>query len=979
MHQILKGPARLGWGFRPLLAAVLAAFVFTLSLLSCASGAAGRGGLYGGLGQPEDPVPFMKEVRTGTLPNGLRYYILQNARPENRAFLTLAVNAGSVLETDDEQGLAHFVEHMAFNGTARFPEMELLDYLRSLGMRFGADANAYTSYDETVYGIEVPTEISEDGLKHIPAKALAMIDDWTYAITFAPADVDDERSIIMEEYRTRLGANERVFQKMIPVLLRGSPYAVRRPIGLPEIIQNAPASTLEGFYKKWYRTDNMAVILVGDFDGAALEAELASHFTAPAPSEPTVRPYYELPKPEKGGFRVEIITDPEYQYTRIDAYYKENPQPLTGTIASFRQGVLEMLVSQIIDNRFEEAVLKPETPYSNGGVWESRYGRESQFYVFSVISKPGTARESFAAVMREKESILRYGFTNAEIDRAKRSLVSNLMRIVSEQDRQLSNRYISDFTAHFLRNENTADPEWELEAVTRLLPGIRPKELTRTVKDHLAGNDLTVIVLAPGSESANLPTEAEIRKIVAGSKRLRIKRPKETALGDELLDREPERGSITGEKKDGDSGAVLWELSNGARVILKETANKNNEIVLTALARGGVTAASKEEHISVSLAAEMAEASGLGPYSRTELVQKLAGKQAAISFSTAGFSRAFSGSTTTGDLKTLFELLYLAFTQPRIENSAVQALLDQYRTSLAQRKEKPETVFSDEVNRVIFGDSYYFRPLELASLEKFDIAQARAFLEKAVNPADYTFVFTGNVGLAGGLTAFRDYVETYLASIPPKESWNSFADIKINRPVKSEHTVYSGKEEKSMVFLGWFLGEAWTEERNAAASVLTEYLDIKLNEEIREKLGGVYSIGVNVSSNFLPPQGELIMNSVFYCDPSRAVEISNAIETQLKLIADGTINQDTFTKAVEALKKSREESEQYNGFIASSYARLAVIYQAPLSKFDAETALYEAVRSDDIQDICRKLLPQGPVRIILYPEGWSGVMPPDKK
>jgi zinc protease len=944
-------------------------FCGVLGFASCASAEnVGKSDIYGGLGQGGDPVPFMAEARTGTLPNGLRYYILENARPENRAFLTLAVNTGSVLETDEEQGLAHFTEHMAFNGTKRFPEQEMINYLRSLGMRFGADVNAYTSFDETVYGIEAPVETGDDGIKRIPAKALAVIDDWSYAITFTPQDVDDERAIIMEEYRSRLGASERVMKKIFPVLFRGSPYADRNPIGLPEIIRTAPASLLENFYKKWYRTDNMAVILVGDFDGAVLEKELAEHFTAPAPGSPLNRPFYELPKPEKDSLTIEIITDPEYPYPRFDLYYREAPQPRRGDLASYREGLIDALIGQMISLRMEEATSKPETPYAAAGTWESRHGRESRFYVVSAIAKPGTVRESLMAILREKESISRYGFTAAEIDRAKRSLISNFIQQVSEKDRQPSNRFVYSFASHFLENQNASDVEWELDAVTRMLPAITAKEIGVAAKNYFAFNDITLFLTAPDSEAVNLPDTAELQKILAASRKERIPRPKETPVSDKLLDQEPSAGQILNESQDAETGAILWELSNGAKVILKETTNKNNEIILYSIARGGITGAPESEEVSIYLAAEMMNVSGLGPYSRTELLQKLADKQVSIAYWTALFHRGFEGQAAAGDLKTLFELLYLNFTQPRLDARAVEAMLDQYRTSLAQKNENPEEVFSDEISRVIAGNNRFIRPIGLEDMEKVHPQVALDFVRQGLGPQDYTFVFIGNLDIP----AIRGYVETYLAAIPKTEtSMNTWTDPQILRPDKVEKTIYKGKEEKSLVFMGWFLPEKYDEQQRAAALVLTEYLDIILTEEIREKLGGVYYISAGASLSSLPGEGELTMSSYFSCDPRRAEELSAAVVQQLERIAEGTINGDVFAKAQEALKKSWEVSMQNNHYIAQNYGSLTVILGLPLGQLDRRPGLYAEVTPAEIRDLCRRLLPRGPARVILYPEGWK--------
>jgi zinc protease len=942
--------------------------VFLVLIFSCVSVPGEKAAAYGGLGLPSDPVPFMAAVRTGVLPSGLKYYILENSMPENRAYLTLAVNAGSILETDEEQGLAHFVEHMAFNGTARFPESDLVNYLRSLGMRFGPEVNAYTSYDQTVYGIEVPVETGADGRKRIPPTALAVIDDWTHAITFAPADVDDERQVIMEEYRTRLGVEERIYRKTREVIFRGSPYADRLPIGLPEIIETAPAERLINFYKTWYRADNMALIFVGDFDGAVLEAELASHFSMPAAETPLERPYYDLPDPEKGRREVEIITDPELPYTLIYLYYRRFPQALGGDLASYRRGIIDTLIEQMLAIRFEDASAREETPYVQAASFYDRFGKNSRLYGMMGIAKPGLAEASLRALLREKESISRYGFTKTEIAQAKGILISDLEQMVSEKDRQPSNSYVDDLADHFLSGWGLADVEWELEAVSRMLPAIGPRDISAAVKDYFAADDLTVFLIAPEAEQETLPSPDQVRRIEAESRRARISRPRNAVLDAKLIDKEPSPGSIISESRDPLTGAVHWELSNGARVILKETKNKNNEIVLYGLAKGGSTSAGQGELISAALAAEMMNASGAGPYSRRDLIKKLSDKQVSISFWVSSFLRGFNGATTIRDQKTLFELLYLGFTQPRIDPETVNVLLDQYRTSLARRGENPEAVFSDEIQKTAFGNNPYFTPMELADLARVNRDQALAFAARALNPADYTFVFTGNLDIP----VLRSHVETYLASIPRgPQSWDDWNDPHFARPGKIEKKVYKGQEEKGMVFMAWFTPAEISEFGGAAASVLSEYLDIRLTEEIREKLGGVYSVSVNVALGLMPSGAELAMEVFFVCDPNRVEVLSAAIVDQLRLVADGTIDEVVFAKSVEALKKSHEEAIQSNGYISQTYANYTVIFDWPLDRMDKRPELYETIGISDIQQAAADLLPNGPMMVILYPEGWS--------
>ncbi|MDR2516387.1 MAG: insulinase family protein [Spirochaetaceae bacterium] len=937
--------------------------LITISVLySCASGP----GRYG-TGRAGDAIPFMHEARSGTLPNGLSYYILKNSKPENRAFLALAVRAGSVMEEDSEQGLAHFVEHMGFNGTARFPQAQLRDYLRSLGMRFGAHLNAYTYFDETVYSLETPVETdAATGIKRVPARALAILDDWSHAMTFDPEEVDAERSIILEEYRTRLGAGERVSRQLLQAILRGSIYPQRRPIGLPEIIQNAPAEQLVNFYRKWYRPDNMAIILVGDFDDEALEQSLAAHFTAPEPAvPPPALPNTELPPPVKNNTHVAIITDPEYSYTRIDAYYKLESAARGTDLASYRNDIMRGLIEQIISRRFDETADNPDTPYASAGAWEERFGGTGRFYVMAAVAKPGSARESLRAILREKESIFRYGFTAPEIETAKRALISNFRQQLSERDRQESASYISRFTSHFLRDISMPDIAWELETVESLLPGITARDLAAMARSFFKTGDLTLTIIAPEAEAEALPAEAEVREIIAASSRARIARPAEYASKGDLVAGEPGAGSIVSVQTDNASGAHIITLSNGASVIVKTTANKNNEIVLYAVSRGGSASVPPEEAWSAYLAPELAQASGLGPYRRAELAERLAEKQVSLSFWTSRLSRGFQGSSTREDIRTLFELLYLGFTEPRIDNDAVRVVADQYRTQLARRNENPDQYFSDEVTRIVYGNNPWIRPMTMEDINGISIDAAARFIKRAANPADYTFVFTGNVDVE----FIAPYLETWLASIPAgTAAWNAWPNPGIARPGKAEHQFYRGREEKSTVVLCWFMPQSWTPEAYTAAAVLSEYLDIVLIDEIREKLGGVYSIGASAAISSVPPPGEAILQSSFACDPGRAVELSDAVIREFEKIARGQIDPGNFAKAVDALKKGWEESMQSNYFISQNYATLRATLDMPLEYLHSLPGRYDAVRQADVQNFCRALLPRGPLRMILYPE-----------
>jgi zinc protease len=941
---------------------VFAVLFFCGLLFSCAGGPRVD---FGGLGKPSDPVPFMAAARTGTLPSGLRYYILENSLPQNRAFLTLAVKAGSVLEADDERGLAHFVEHMAFNGTARFPKQDLLNYLRSLGMRFGADANAYTSYDETVYGIEVPVE-ERDGRKKIPERALAIIDDWTHAVSFVSADVDSERPIIMEEYRTSLGAMDRVRKILLPILFLGSQYAERDVIGLPEIIEKAPAEKLAAFYRRWYRADNMALIFVGDFDGQALEEELDAHFSIPAPAEPVNRPRFEIPPPRRGNFRVELITDPELTYTSFNLYWKQRPNEESGSLAAYRGALIDRLIDSMLALRFDEAASNPESSYA--GAWGGvlRWVASTRFYVMGAQAKIGGVEGALRELLLEKEAMVRFGFTDSELERAKLSLLSSLEQGVSEKDKQESRYLAQAFTSHFVDDEIAADIEWELDAARRLLPGIGKAEIDEAIKNYFAPDDLNLFLLAPGAEAPDLPSTERIRAIFTETARAEIKSRESENLSAELIDREPEAGRISAESLDAETGARIWELSNGMKVILKETNNRNNEIVLYALARGGVMNVPESQGISAELAAEMFSASGLGPYSRPELAKKLSGRQLSFSLWSSNYYRGIQGSSTAKDLEIFFQMLYLGFTQPKIDDDAVKAMLDQYRANLAREEEDPEVVFQHEVTRTISGGHPRFKPLELKDLEKVSVRDALEYVRACLNPADYTFVFTGNIEPE----KMKTLAETWLASIPPKAPMNSWVDPGLKRPEKAEKQVFKGKEEQSMVFLGWFAPAAFSEEKSQIAAALTEYLDIVLTEEIREKIGGVYSIYAQASASPIP-KGEETLSVYFFCDPRRAGELISAIHGIFATLANEDPDGDIFNDAVEALLKEHERSLQSNSYIAQSYANSSVLHDSPLGRLNRRPDVIRSLRPAQIRDMVRELLAGGSAQVVLYPEGWK--------
>jgi zinc protease len=661
---------------------------------------------------------------------------------------------------------------------------------------------------------------------------------------------------------------------------------------------------------------------------------------------------------------VEIITDPELTSSSFMIYYKQKPGAARGTLANYREAIIDYLISVMLSLRFEEAASNPEAAAvdSWAGIW--RWSANSLFYSTGTQPKTGNVEEALRELLLEKESMRRFGFTEGELERAKLRLVSSMQRSLSEKDRTESRTFIRGFTNHILYGEEMADIEWEVNAVNILLPGIGLNEISRAAENYFAPNDIKVFLLSPQSEAANLPSAERIRTIFNEARRARLMPRQETAVSGDLMDRVPVPGTIVSEEIDEQTGAHILVLSNGARVILKETANRNNEIILYAMAKGGSVNAAEETIVSVNLLSEMINVSGMGPYSRTELINILTGKQVSISFWLSNYFRGFQGSSTTQDLTTLFEMLHIFFTNPRLDERAIAAMIDHYRTTLIHQDENPQRWFSREISRAINNNHPLFKPLELADMDKVSMLQAREFLNRCINPGDYTFVFTGNLDI----DVMREFCAVYIASIPNAVSMNSWNNPGVTRPSDLTRTVYRGVDERCIVYLGWFAPAPadFNEQRNQVAAVLSEYLDILLTDEIREKLGGVYSISSGASVSVIPT-GEYSLSVYFICDPARSEELIAAVRELITNITRQPLNMDTFNKATEALLMGHERSIQRNLHIAQSYANSSALYSTPLNRLNLRPDAIRAVTPADVQALCRVMTASSPVQLVLLP------------
>ena len=629
--------------------------------------------------QPVDPL-----VIVGTLPNGLRYYIRENRRPEKRAELRLAVNAGSILEDDTQQGLAHFVEHMAFNGTRSFAKQELVSYLESIGMRFGAHLNAYTSFDETVYLLQVPTD-SGNALE----KGVQILEEWAHAVTFDPTEVDKERGVVIEEWRLGQGASERLRQQYFPVLFRDSRYATRLPIGQKAVLESFTHDQLVRYYRDWYRPDLMAIVAVGDFDAQHVERVIRERFTRiPAAASPRARTSYEVP--DHAETLVAIATDREATSTSVEVDWKLPPRP-TGTVAEFHNSLARSLYSRMLNARLAELAQKGNPPFIGAG---SSYGnliRTRDAYTLYASVEDGGVERGLDAVLTEAERVARHGFTATELERQKTNLARAYERAHAERDKTESSSYADEYVRAFLEEEPIPGIAWEYEQAQRLLPGITLEEVNGFARQWISDRSRVVIVSAPEKAGVPLPERAALLAIFDSVARKEIAPYVDVVADAPLLANPPVPGRVQERQPLAEIDAELLTLANGVRVYVKRTDFKDDQVLVGAYSPGGLSLVSDREFASASFASTLVTISGLGELDQIQLGKALAGRPVRVSFGVGSTSEAISATSSPRDLETLLQLVYLHFTAPRNDSVAFASYSTRLKAALANRSASPES------------------------------------------------------------------------------------------------------------------------------------------------------------------------------------------------------------------------------------------------------------------------------------------------
>jgi zinc protease len=858
-------------------------------------------------------LPVDSKVRIGKLPNGIRYYIRQNLKPEKRAELRLVVNAGSVLEKDNQLGQAHVVEHTAFNGTTHFAKNDLIKYLESIGVRFGADLNAGTSFDETVYILPVPTDTAR-----IVEKAFTILEDWAHGQTFDSTEVANERGVVREEWRGRKGAGDRMLQQWLPVAFKGSRYAQRLPIGTEQSIMAVTPSKLRAFYRDWYRPDLMAVIAVGDFNPAQIEAQIRKHFSGiPARPGAPKRTIYDVPANKAP--LVAIATDKEATSSNVTLIFKM-PASTIRTVGDYRRELVQRLYLDMLNSRFAEIVQKPDAPFLfGGGSKSSFFARTTEAFQLGANVKDGGVERGLEALLIEARRVDQFGFLQSELDRAKQNLLRGYERAYAERDKTQSASFVEEYIGNYLEEEAIPGIEYEYKIAQSLAPSITLADVNKLASSWITDENRVIIAQTPLKEGVAVPTEMGLLAVFDRAAKAPIVAYAENLSGDALVDKAPAAGKIVSTTAITSIGATEWKLSNGARVIVKPTDFKADEVVFGAYSKGGTSLASDADVVSAELASQIVGLGGVGSFNKIDLAKKLSGKAVGVSPVMGETTEGLNGRSSPKDLETLFQLIYLTVTAPRLDTTAFNAFRNQVTPFLANRGASPEAVFQDTVQVTMSQHSVRDRPFTPAVFAEASPEKAFAFYrDRFADASDFTFILVGNVDTA----TIRPYVELYIATLPSigrKESWRDTGGAPPKGVV--QRVVHKGTEPKANTLIDFTGACISTPENRFAFRALTTLVQMRLNETLREKLGGTYSPNVAGGCSREPRQ-EYEIRINFGSSPENVELLSKATFALLDSLKSTPPSQADLDRVKEQILRVREvEIKQNNYWVSNIIAR----------------------------------------------------------
>jgi zinc protease len=886
-------------------------------------------------------MPLDRSITSATLPNGLRYYVLSHQKPQKRAQFWLVVNAGSVLEDDDQQGLAHFVEHMGFDGTRRYPKRALIDLFEKNGARFGADLNASTSADQTVFRLQVPTDRADavDG-------AIQVLRDWADGIAFDPAELERERGVVLEEWRLGRGAAARLRDKLVPVLMNGSQYAVRLPIGKPDVIRSAPRSALVRFYQDWYRPDLMAVVAVGDFAAADIERRIRSEFASlTARPNPRPRPVIALPAHDQP--LVSIEADAELPNTSVTIVH-EVPHMPEASPRDLRRLCAQRLYYSMLNARLDEVTRQPDPPFLAGNAAILPLTRTTDAFTEALVVKEDGIERGFGALLEEILRVERHGFTASELERAKAQVHRFFEQLVKEKDNRDSSDLAAEMVRNFLLQESMSGVETERALVDRFLPTFTLEEIDAWAKTTASGSP---VIAVSGPMHRTRPSAEGLLALSKDVAARDIAPYDDAAPTEPLIAVPPKTGTVVATKAIAEIGVTEWTLSNGVRVVLKPTNFANDEVQMTAFSPGGHSLVGDGDYPSARFAAQAVVQGGLGSLDLVRLRKSLAGKVVTVTPYIAELEEGLSGRSSAADLETMLQMTYDFFTRPRRDERAFAAWRAREIETVRNRRLSPERQFADDM--AVFSSQGHLRrrPETPEILEKVRLDKAiQIFRERFASANGFTFVFVGNVNR----DALEPLVRTYLGSLPSAERKETWRDVHVSwAPGVATKTVARGTEPKSLVALTFHGAETWSLQKESDLSALADVLRIRLRQVLRDELGSVYGVQVSWSMT-RRPRPEYTLQVDFGCSPEHVAALEKAVFDEIRSIQEKGPASDVIDKVKEAKRRSLETQTRGNSFWLRELARAYRFGDDP--KLLPDASLIDAIGSEPMRAAATKYL-----------------------
>jgi zinc protease len=849
-------------------------------------------------------LPISPRIIKGQLDNGMTYLIRQNNTPEKRAEIRLIVKAGSILEDENQLGFAHFVEHMAFNGTEDFEKQEIVEYVESIGMKFGAHLNAYTSFNETVYKLQIPSD--EEGTLE---KGIHILENWAHKIKFNALEIDKERGVVLAEMRARQGAGWRIFNKQLPIIYQNSQYSLRLPIGSKTSIEHGAHQDLVRFYKDWYRPELMALVAVGDFDPHQVQALFKTYFNSieVAPSHNKQRPSYFIP--DNSAPLVTIETDPELTRTTVEIQIKQALiEPVT--YKQYYQTLVAQLFIDMLNGRFGEATLAPKAPVISAGSSFGRFRADKSAFTLAATAKPKKSKEVVAFLLTELNRVLQHGFTQSELDRFKQSLLSKLDNAAKEIDTTQSSRLANEYVRHIVKGESIAGIDHYYAIGEKFLPLITLDEVNALGENWFTAKNRIIKIAAPESDKSSLPSKVELLALIEQVTQQHVTAYRDSQVIQQLMPEKPQTGSVISKVYDEKLDSHIWMLSNGVKVVLKQTNFKQDEIQFSARANGGYSLLEPEAMARTIMAANIVEMSGIANYSLADIAKFSKGKQFWLRTKINNDNQSINGSSSVKDIEHFMQMLHLKFVAPRKDKKAFDSYISRVESSIIDRFNSPQGVFSEQIRLKQYSQNPRSIKFDVDIVKNQDLDKSYDFYQKRFsNAAMFNFIFVGNIDFL----QMEMLLSTYIASLPTITTKDK-AIIHDNLRTKGKLTVKveKGLVPKATVLINFYGDSLWSHNNQMNLNALEYVLSSILRERIREEKSGVY--GINVKSAFSRLRNQYSTNISFTCDPNRIEELVAEIHRVINKLKVRPTEDKYIENYIAQKIKSRETKLTTNGF-----------------------------------------------------------------